>query len=182
MRSQMEEKGKEKALLRAFKFTGKQNLVLKIVIFWFLHYLQFYQINITAFANVGLVKTKRYVDLWLNCIESVSWWNRILINIFWKTALLDLIQPATSLCYLMIMILRQVPTNANSAKRWFQQEKRWNLKHNGMHHCKNEWNECICILSAGYRWKSCLQGSLHCFLIPGTLTLNTHLEILLLLT
>ena len=31
MRSQMEEKGKEKALLRAFKFTGKQNLILKIL-------------------------------------------------------------------------------------------------------------------------------------------------------
>ena len=31
-------------------------------------------------------------------------------------------------------------------------------------------------LKWGYRWKSRLRGSLHCFVIPGTLTSNTHLE------
>lgn len=114
------------------------------------------------------------------CIESLRWWNRILINIFWKTALFDLIQPVTSL---LLFDDNDFETSTYkcklcqkmmiSARKKDEMSKRWN----GTHHRKNEWNECIFILSAGHRWKSCLQGSLHCFLIPGTLTSTCNIEI-----
>ena len=54
MRSQMEEKGKEKALLRAFKFTGKQNLILNILSYFDFSFLKFYQINVTCICKCWL--------------------------------------------------------------------------------------------------------------------------------
>ena len=78
------------------EFGNEFTAVIHCKMFWFLHGLQFYRINVACICQQWV--SEKHMLFCGYCIaEPLSWWNRMLINFFWKNALFDLIQRTTSL-------------------------------------------------------------------------------------